>query len=510
MVTRIGGLASGMDIDTLVNDLMKAERLPLDKLTQKKQILEWQRDDYRSMNTLLSDFDKYIFDNMTMQKDFLKKTVTSTMPDAVTATANTAAGNVSTSISVSQLATSANWISPNKSTYSESTFTTDTEIELQVTNGDGTVKDVKLTVKAGSTLDDVLKQLSSNKDLGISAFSENGQVVIAKNDTGSKASIKLMDTDAEALFKSLGFESAINPTTKELTATTAGTDAKFNINGLETTRSSNTFTINNVNYTLNDVTNGKTARISVATDTDNMVDKIVQFVNKYNEMIEKINGELSETRYRSYQPLTNEEKEGMTEKQIELWEEKAKSGLLKNDSILTGTLTKMRTAMYSPYSGTGANSELNQLAQIGITTSSNFRDNGKLTIDETKLRAAIEKDPEAVFQLFSGSTKVTTTAADGTTTTKNSTVSSEMGITNRLRSIISDTVKSIEKKAGKATSTNQQFSIGRNIVDIDSQITRFEARLLQIEDRYWRQFTAMEKAIQQANSQSTYLMQQFA
>ena len=60
MVTRIGGLASGMDIDTLVSDLMKAERLPLDKLTQKKQILEWQRDDYRSMNTLLSDFDKYI------------------------------------------------------------------------------------------------------------------------------------------------------------------------------------------------------------------------------------------------------------------------------------------------------------------------------------------------------------------------------------------------------------------------------------------------------------------
>ncbi|PAD69620.1 flagellar cap protein FliD [Bacillus sp. 7586-K] len=506
MVTRIGGLASGMDIDTLVSDLMKAERIPLDKLTQKKQILEWQRDDYRSMNTLLSDFDKYIFDNMTLQKDFLKKTVTSTMSDAVTATANTAAGNVSTSISVSQLATSASWISDPSKTISQP-FQVDSEISLKVTAGDGTTKDVKLTIKGGSTVDDVLKQLSSNKDLGINAFSENGQVVMAKNDTGSQASIELMDDNAKNLFSALGF--TVN-TSNELVKKTDGTDAKFNINGLETTRSSNTFTINNVNYTLNDVTNGKTARISVATDTDNMVDKIVQFVNKYNEMIEKINGEISETRYRSYQPLSNEEKESMTDKQIELWEDKAKSGLLKNDSILSGALTKMRTAMYSPYTGTGANSELNQLAQIGITTSSNFRDNGKLTIDETKLRAAVEKDPEAVFQLFSGSTKVTTTGADGTTTTKNSTVSSEMGITNRLRSIISETVKSIEEKAGKATSTNQQFSIGRNIVDIDSQITRFEARLLQIEDRYWRQFTAMEKAIQQANSQSTYLMQQFA
>ena len=56
MVTRISGLASGMDIDTIVSDLMKAERIPLDKLNQNKQTLEWQRDDYRAMNTLLLDF----------------------------------------------------------------------------------------------------------------------------------------------------------------------------------------------------------------------------------------------------------------------------------------------------------------------------------------------------------------------------------------------------------------------------------------------------------------------
>ena len=56
MVTRISGLASGMDIDTIVKNLMNAERMPLDKLKQNKQTLEWQRDDYRAMNTLLLDF----------------------------------------------------------------------------------------------------------------------------------------------------------------------------------------------------------------------------------------------------------------------------------------------------------------------------------------------------------------------------------------------------------------------------------------------------------------------
>lgn len=520
-MVRIGGLASGMDIDTLVSDLMKAERIPLDKLTQKKQLLEWQRDDYRSMNTLLSDFDDYIFDNMSLQKDFLKKTVTSSMSSAVTATAGTNAGNVNTSIVVSKLATSTNWISNTAINYDQNTFASDTVIQLKVTNGDGTQSMVtnsdgtksdviELTIKAGSSLEDVLKQLSSKKELGINVFSENGKIVMSKNDTGNGSSITIANEAAKTLFTNLGFQETNSTVPYTLTETTRGDNAEFTINGLATDRASNTFVINDVTYTLNDVTNGKAATISVSNDTDNMVDKVVQFVNKYNELIEKINGEVSETRYRSYQPLSDEEKESMTEKQIELWEEKAKSGLLKNDSVLTSSLNKMRTALYSPYTGTGANTDYNQLAEIGIKTSSNYRDNGKLTIDETKLREAISKDPNAVFQMFSGATRITTTAADGSTTTKDSTLQSELGLTKRLRNIISDTVAGIEKKAGKLTSTNQQFSIGRNIVDLDSQISRFQDRLTQIENRYWNQFTAMEQAIQKANSQSNYLMQQFA
>ncbi|PMC36637.1 flagellar cap protein FliD [Bacillus sp. UMB0899] len=521
-MVRIGGLASGMDIDTIVSDLMKAERIPLDKLTQKKQVLEWQRDDYRSMNTLLSDFDDYIFDNMTLQKDFLKKTVTSSLSSAVTATANTNSGNVNTAIVVDKLATSTNWISNSPITYDQNTFASDTVIQLKVTNGDGTQSMVtnsdgtksdviELTIKAGSTLEDVLKQLSSKKELGINVFAENGKVAMTKNDTGSGSSITIVNEAAKTLFTDLGFQDVANsavPST--LTATTTGDNAEFTINGLATSKASNTFEINNVTYTLNDVTNGKAATISVSNDTDNMVDKIVQFVNKYNEMIEKINGKVSETRYRDYQPLSDEEKEAMTEKQVELWEEKAKSGLIKNDSILASSLTKMRTALYSPYTGTGGNSDFNQLAEIGIKTTNNYRDNGKLTVDETKLREAITKDPQAVFQMFSGATRITTTAADGSTSTKDSTVLSELGLTKRLRNIISDTVESIEKKAGKLTSSNSQFLIGRNIVDLNSQIDRFENRLTQIENRYWKQFSAMESAIQKANSQSAYLMQQFA
>ena len=222
-----------------------------------------------------------------------------------------------------------------------------------------------------------------------------------------------------------------------------GQDAKFSINGLSTSRTTNTFTINNITYTLHK--ENSEATIALSNDTDNMVDNIVQFVNKYNEMLEKINGKLTEERYRSYHPLSNEEQESMTEKQVEKWEERAKSGLIKNDSILSSGLSKMRNDFYSPVSGATVNSDYRQLTQIGIKTSSNYLEKGKLIIDEAKLREAVEKDPHAVFQLFN---------ASGTTT-------EEKGIAKRVRDTISGTIKNIEQKAGKATFTNQQYMIGQ-------------------------------------------------
>ena len=93
-MVRIGGLASGMDIDSLVKDLMKAERMPLDKLKQKKQVLEWQRDDYRSMNTLLLDFRSQLT-QMKLTTQYRARTVTSSDESRITATATSAASQAS-------------------------------------------------------------------------------------------------------------------------------------------------------------------------------------------------------------------------------------------------------------------------------------------------------------------------------------------------------------------------------------------------------------------------------
>lgn len=485
---RIGGLASGMDIDSIVNDLMKVERMPLEKLKQKKQILEWQRDDYREMNKLLKELDDLIFNGVFRQSTFLKKSVSVSDDTKLTAKAVNVPANLSLQLEVTQLATAASWSS---SAPINENFTVDeaTEITFSVLDpGADEEREVKISISAGDTLDDVIAKFNKSP-LGVTAFkvdsgSGNVKLVFTNNKTGRDGVIRVID-DQKGIMQALGF--TIN--NNELEQSIAGSDAKIKINGYEMTQTSNEFTFNGLNITLKNVTDSPVT-ISTSTDVDAILDTIVQFVDKYNKVIETINSKITQDRYRSYHPLSDEEKEAMTEKQIELWEEKAKSGLLRNDSILMSGLNQMRIDLYSKIEGAAG---FSQLAEIGIKTSSNYMERGKLIIDEAKLREKIAEDPDALYKLFNN----------------NDESYENKGIARRLRDTISGIVSKIEQKAGNTFKTNQQFAIGRNLLDIEKSIDRFEDRLLQIEERYWRQFTAMEKAIQKANSQTMYLMQQF-
>ncbi|WP_226529289.1 flagellar hook-associated protein 2 [Metabacillus niabensis] len=504
MAMRIGGLASGMDIDTIVSDLMKAERIPLDKLTQKKQTVEWQRDDYREMNKLLKELDDMLFVNQNSigrEATFLKKSVTSSDDSKVTAKAVNAQTNVSATIDVLNLASSASWKTSNPVNYTPQ----DIELKFKVSDP-GATDDRYASVKLSATdsIDQVISKINSS-NLGVTAMKANindggtykETIIFTNHKTGSGSEISLDDRDPDAASATQSFMSSLGftwtGTTLDSDPARPGQDATVKVNGYEMQMSSNTFTINGIEYTAKGVTTSPVS-VSSTTDVDSIMDSIVQFVNKYNEVIEKINGKISEERYRDYQPLTDEQKSDMEDKTIELWEEKAKSGLLKNDSILSSGLNNMRMDFYAPVTNTSNVEGVKQLADIGITTTSNYLDKGKLTIDETKLREKIQENPTAVYQLF-----------NATGTTEETT-----GIAKRLRSTIKDTVTKIEERAGNALKVNNQFTLGKNLNQIEDQIDRFNDRLAQIEDRYWRQFTAMEKAIQQSNSQMSYLMQQFA
>jgi flagellar hook-associated protein 2 len=515
MVMRIGGLASGMDIDTLVGDLMRAERIPLNKLAQQKTMLEWKRDDYRSMNKLLDELDRFILEGVALQGTFNKKTVTSTNPSAVTATVAGTASNITSRIKVTQLATASNWVSNNAVTnVSDGSFVSNTA-KLKDINGGATFGTVAfdLKVKAqkpGSTSYDAVKTISidpnvdtlesvakkfTDAGLNMSAFYDNstGKFVISNNLTGAGSKLSLEDATTVDFFNKLGFTGATGAGPMDLAETTSGVNAKFDLNGLTgLERTSNDFTISGISYSLKAVTTTDVV-ISSSTDTDGLVDSIKGFVDKYNETIEAINQKISEEKYRDFKPLTDEQRKDLSEKEAELWDEKAKSGMLRGDSILSGALGAMRLDLYGTVN-TG-DTKYDQLAEIGIKTSSNYMDKGKLVLDETKLREALAANPDAVMNMFTLSSDSKNTA--------------DMGIAKRLRETIENTEEKIELKAGNAMRTNGQFTLGRQLLDVDKRISSFEDRMVQVENRYWRQFSAMEQAIQRSNQQMGYLMQQF-
>ncbi|GAB2544957.1 flagellar filament capping protein FliD [Gracilibacillus alcaliphilus] len=274
----------------------------------------------------------------------------------------------------------------------------------------------------------------------------------------------------------------------------AGQNAKFTINGLSTERTTNNFQMDGVTFQLKQTfteTDGAVT-VNVTNDSEAVFDRIKEFVDTYNTLIEAINTKINEPFHRDYEAPTEEERESLSDKQLEEWEEMAKSGLLRRDPLLQDVLTQMRRDFYSPVSG-AEGSAFSQLVQIGITTTRDYMDGGKLEIDEAKLKQAIEEDPTAVENLFRG---------DGTSY-------EGQGIARRLTDSVNQSMDRIYERAGRASYTDNQFTIGRNLSDMEKRIEAFQRRLDQVEQRYWKQFTAMETAMQQANNQMAYMMQQF-
>ncbi|WP_312504875.1 flagellar filament capping protein FliD [Lysinibacillus sp.] len=406
----------------------------------------------------------------------------------------------------------------------------DGKFKISAVQADGKMKDTIIEFKATDTVDSLIKRINSS-GAGVTALFSNGQMSISANNTGTNKenvsadiqlkSVKTVNEDQSEtidnsgfdLFNKLGFVSNTdaNPSGEAtVNISGKGTNAKYKINDLEMESQTNTINIQGYSIKLtgtfntdySSLTDG--VSVSASQDTDAMMTKIKEFVTTYNGLVTDLNNSLKETKYRDYAPLTGEQREGMSESDIKLWEEKARSGLLRNDSILRDGLSKMR-ANFSGEIGGLSDRTIDSLSEIGITTSSKVSDGGTLEINEAKLRAALEKDPDQVAKMFTQMGKAEDTVIDPVTG-QSKTVDTR-GIAKRLRDSIDSFKLQIEKKAGRSTMTDSQYNIGKNMIDIETRIGRMQKRLVSVEQRYWQQFTAMEQAINKANSQSSMFMQ---
>ncbi|MCI1858759.1 MAG: flagellar filament capping protein FliD [Sporolactobacillus sp.] len=529
---RVSGLASGIDIDSIVAKMMLADSQPLFQMQQQLQKMEWERDDYRSMNTLL---DKLKTTTTDMQKEagILAKTTTSTDESVVTATAAANAGNATYQFSNVQKATAAYNTSTDAITSNDGNLKGDTKlsesgldlhlneegkIDFTITtydeNGDAIKDDGKYDPdhkdQAGyhfifdkdTSIDEIMSAISSS-GVGVSAFYDEstGKVSLTRTEAGdfNKDSA---DEDGNRVVKpeieiSGDSNKFLTDTLKLSGEEQNGTAASFTLNGLSMTRPTNTFTLNGTTFTINgDSQTAGTTEVAVKNDVDTMYKTISDFVDQYNDVINQINEKVNEKPNRDYAPLTDVQKQDMKDTDIENWTDKAKAGMLFSDSILQGGLTQMRQDLYSPVDGT-SDSDMDQLAEIGITTSDDVDDNGKLVIDEAKLKEALSTNPQAVVDLFAKNG----TDADGDGKSDFTTT----GLMERLTDTVNDTITKIEQKAGNDTMNENSYYMGNDIKDLNDRITSYKEHLQDVEDQYYTQFTAMEEAIEEANQQAAYI-----
>lgn len=616
---RLSGLATGLDTDRMVTDLMRVEMLSYDRLFQQKQLQEWKRDEYRNTTSLMQKLKSDYFDflkpsnNMLSQSTYkamsinISDSLTGLESQAVDVTADHSAMQLTHTVEVQALATAErlNGITGVTKLITSTPASLDLAGEKINVTLDGTTKTITLDdytdinelsidlqskidtaygsgkITVGADVTDItfdtiggsnklnitkhqesdafdllgfsgvvsnrlrtgesLENLSNSLDQPF-AFDVNDQLLISINgqefefdktetlssiiseinaDPNANVIMRYEETSDRFIITSKqtgegqnivleqqsgNFFDALKISTDPVD-TIEGQDAVAIIDGTNVVRSNNSFTISGVTYTLKTET-VNALNVSVNLNTDEVVDKITKFVESYNELIDTFNSKISEEYDRSYKPLTNEQKEQMNEKDIEKWEEKAKTGLLRNDSILQNIVYEMRKALYDPVEG-----EEISLSSIGITTGS-YSQKGKLVINENKLREAVSQSPESVMNLFTKESEID--YKDGL---NRQTRYEENGLAYRISDILDDNIRItrdsngrkgilLEKAGMIGDLTEYTNTMSKSISNLDISMHDMLQKLAAKEEGYYRKFANLEKVISQMNSQMDWLMQQ--
>lgn len=523
------GMSSGLDTDSIVEAMVSNYQTRVDDSEKQEILLEWKQDIYKEVSSKVYNFYTGIASKLRLESTFNKKLLTASNTSAIKLDSSSTAPSGTHTLSGLTMATSASMKTHQISTTKDESVTSTTQLsELGIKNGQTiTITDAKgkeTTIKFKDTsepnplgeeettessnveqeislsesvasLESFLKNAMSgntvNFDSGVGAF------FISSSSTGTSQSFKVSG-DTEAL-QNLGFLSKKDVSDvgkgnlveqsddeKITTIKMQGSNAEYTYNGIKLTSASNNISINGLKFTITSNT-AEEITISSSTDIDGMVGTIKSFVEEYNTLISDLNELINADSSGSYEPLLDDEKEGMTDSQIEKWEKKIKDSLLRNDSTLKSLTSSMRNVLSSTLS---TNKTYKSLASIGITTSSDWTANGKLELDEDKLKEALTDKPDEVISLF-------TANGDGET-------SSTKGLGDRLYESLGNNFKRIANVKSTTSLFNDTLLTNQRTSQSDTT-DKWEERLETMKEMYYNRFTAMETALSKLNSQTDSL-----
>jgi flagellar hook-associated protein 2 len=524
---RITGMASGLDVDAIVKKMMVAEQTKIDKAKQDQQTVQWKQDAYQDIIKDIKDLQNTYFNSLDSSTNILSSSnyagfdssVADSTMAAITTGVGSKTGTYTLNFTDGNLASTASIIGTNNivsSTGDASLSSNMKDLGLTAASDtfsityNGTTKSI--TIKNTDKLSDVINNITNATSGAVTAsFSQlTGKFTIETANTGDSQRISISgSSDTGKVINTLGLNSGdgINGKDAIVYITPPGGVATKVI------RPSNNFTIDGISYNLQNAvgTDGsKSTTFSITQDTQKVYDKIKEFLDKYNDIVDKIQTKLGEKKDYDYKPLTDSQKSSMSASEISSWEDKAKQGILKNDENLENLLSSMRSAFTTAVSNTGLSFGKYGSNSIGLDTSDDVTEGGKITIvDQQKFKAAIAQHGDQILKLFTN-----VSSSEDKTTQFN-----ENGIFQRLNSIFVDNVgytgttlnsAILTKYANYQDNYSIYGGVGNNtlpdqLYQQTQLLKNLNTEFSDKQEKYYQQFSALETALTQMNSQQSML-----
>ena len=437
MTMRMTGIISGMDTESIIQELVSARRVKVDTAVKAQTKLEWKQDAWKSLNTKIKNLQSKYISNMRFVSSYSKKTTKVSDSSAVSVITGENAVNGVQSLEVNRLAKT-EYLTGAKVNYSgtgtldamatlgdlgfgkDADGNVDTSITEKITITSGSKK-VELDVTANTTISDVLNSL---KDAGLNATfdTKNQRLFVSSKESGEANGFELSSTGAQDALSVLGLNSVSPEDWKSLSeedklkygTKIEGQDAQITLNGAVFTSNTNVFEINGLTFTaLSETAEGESVTITTQDDVDGIYDMVKDFLKEYNSLINEMDKLYNADSAKGYEPLTDDEKAAMSETEIEKYEEKIKSALLRRDSNLNTISSTLKQVMASDIE---VNGKTMYLSNFGIETLGYFEapdneknayhiagdpDDASSSGDADVLKSMISTDPNTVITFFS-------------------------------------------------------------------------------------------------------------
>ena len=259
--------------------------------------------------------------------------------------------------------------------------------------------------------------------------------------------------------------------------------------------SDNKVTVGGITYTALAETTAP-ATVSVTQNVDSIIDKVKSFVADYNKLLSGLYEKYDEKPESGYTPLTQSQKDAMKEEQITKWEEKAKKGLLYHDQTIGKIINEMRSAINTPIES--IDGKYNSAYSIGIGTTGL---KGQLTLDETKLRAALNDDPDSVYNVFA---KLDNSTKDASGNTVNNPEGN--GIAQRIGDILTTASKNIKSRAGSSADITEDSDLNTLLRNLQTKMSNFKKMMNSFEDKLYTKYDKMESTLASLGTQLNFIM----